>query len=82
MHDLGSFLSYVFVLQTQYVYILFVIHDHDSFLNTICIHVFFTYGTFFNAVTHIFIRIQVFMILIIYCFIQCQEFLFYYLHFF
>ena len=31
IHDLGSFLSYVFVLQTQYVYILFVIHDHDSF---------------------------------------------------
>ena len=28
---MGSFLSYVFVLQTQYVYILFVIHDHDSF---------------------------------------------------
>ena len=27
----GSFLSYLFVFQTQYVYILFVIHDHDSF---------------------------------------------------
>ena len=31
IHGLGSFLSYLFVLQTQYVYILFVIHDHDSF---------------------------------------------------
>ena len=28
---LGSFLSYLFVLQTHYVYLLFVIHDHDSF---------------------------------------------------
>ena len=31
IRGLGSLLSYLFVLQTQYVYILFVIHDHDSF---------------------------------------------------
>ena len=31
IHGLGSFLSYLFVRQTQYVYILFVVHDHDSF---------------------------------------------------
>ena len=30
-NGLGSFLSYLFILQTQYVYLLFVIHDHDSF---------------------------------------------------
>ena len=31
IHGLWSFLSYLFVRQTQYVYILFVILDHDSF---------------------------------------------------
>ena len=58
IRGLGSFLSYLFVLQTQYVYILFVIHDHDSFLSIIKICLQHNMYTFvfqvwyiFNAVT-------------------------------
>ena len=35
IHGLGSFLSYPFVRQTQYVYFLFVIHGHNFCQNMI-----------------------------------------------
>ena len=62
IHGLGSFLSYLFVPQTQYVYLLFVIHDPDSFSNIIWsflqhnMHTFFFHVWYiFNAVTHFFL---------------------------
>ena len=67
-------LTYLFLKPNMYIfYLLFMIMipfktKYKIFCNTICIHLFFAYGTFLTLSHIFFMGIQVFMILIIYCF--------------
>ena len=76
-------LAYLFFKPNMYIfYLLFMIMIpfktwYRFFCNTICIHLFFTYGTSL-MLSHIFLtRIPVFMILIMYCFYTMSGFFYF-----